>query len=314
LASSARKVVLLTSVDAPEILWHKGSQWASEQLEADFSWSFQDSGFEVQMIRQASAWQLYQSLHDPNVVAVYWVSHAGRDIPLKEAIGFGAAIPTHDGLDVKSLFQSVGPQLKFLAVIGCSAQSIIDGFKNNGAYTNNPRLKIVSFDRPIQSNQGLTYAMNESIETIADFGKSDYGPGDNEFHGDEWKYNRLPKIVAGYAAQAKDSNSEREPAPYSSNSFTISRTNHSNQAMNEIILTEQGKFLGILPPLAPQSSQTLTIEGRPKRIQIAAHKQNSARDFSGISIQTSDGHSYAPLSVKGHIIGADSQIWVKYSE
>lgn len=309
-SSPSQKVVLFTSFDAPQILWHSDSQWMAERLESEFSTSFQNSGFEVEMIRQASGWQLHQALHDPATVGVFWVSHAGKDTPISGAMRFGAAIPTHDGFDIKSVFQSVGPQLKFLAVIGCSAQAIIDQARRSGAYSNNPRLKIVSFDHPIEARDGLTYALNESVETIADFSHSDYGPGEGGSFSDDWKFHRAPRLVA-YPDWSVNADVNPDAIMREGRSYSLSITRTASQGVGELLILDRGKFLGILPPAHAGTRQSIVVDGSPARVQIIAHPKSAPADFSELHIRSSEGQEYAPLSVGEHIIGVDSQVWVR---
>src|SRR5690606_17770714 len=74
---------------------------------------------------------LYQVMTDPSVDVLFWVSHAGfTTLGGKQYQGLGAqnVIIDSRGDNVAPLFQLVNPNLKFLGIIGCNTQKILDSY------------------------------------------------------------------------------------------------------------------------------------------------------------------------------------------
>lgn len=100
---------------------------------------------------------LYNTLKDPNVVALFWVSHAGfnESNPLQTS----KVIIDHQGRDIKNVFQAVGPNLKFLGLIGCRGELFLNEWKKNMWFSLNP--SIHTFGRKIKTDarRGLKKAL-----------------------------------------------------------------------------------------------------------------------------------------------------------
>jgi hypothetical protein len=69
----------------------------------------------------------------------------------------------HDGFDLKGAFQSIHPNLRVLAVIGCkSRESLMFELRAQGLYRKNPNLAVLGFDSKIDAQVGLQKAMRLS--------------------------------------------------------------------------------------------------------------------------------------------------------
>ena len=152
----ADKIVLLSSL--------RVSSGELAELEGDFKDTFSSTGFDLQIIRNAHASNLKNTLSDPEVVGVFWISHAAGNQLLVKGFEAGDIILDEDGDDVKNVFTQVGPSLKYLGMIGCQAKSIMNGFKKNGYFPNN--LFITSFKDDVEVHDGLSQALDDASQVL----------------------------------------------------------------------------------------------------------------------------------------------------
>jgi len=161
LSHAKNKIVLLTSLtpetNRPPL---RSSKWnINEKLEERFfkEISKQNIEADLKIIHFADMGSLYETLKDPEVVALFWVSHAGfnENNPLNTS----KVIIDHEGRDVKNVFQAVGPNLKFLGLIGCRGELFLDEWKENKWFSHNS--SIHTFGRKVRTDarRGLKKAL-----------------------------------------------------------------------------------------------------------------------------------------------------------
>lgn len=153
--ASAGEVVLLTSL--------KLSGRNIRHLEKKFQKAFQNSGHELVIHHKADPKTLYQIMTSENTEAVLWVSHAAGEHDLKPGFKAEDIILDHWGNDVKNFFTLVPKNLKFLGLVGCQAQKIVDGFRTRGNYDAYPDLEIMSFDKKVR----LYSAFDKTLKAAA---------------------------------------------------------------------------------------------------------------------------------------------------
>ncbi len=317
-ASELGKVVLLTSIQSPKGLFHSDSYWAENEVEKIFDQAFSKSGYQIEMIRHANAWHLFQALHDPETVGVFWLSHAAAPQKLGSILSISDAIVSYDGFDVKTLFQDVGPSVRFLAVIGCSDQQTLNRYREQGYYAQNPLLQIVSFEDKVQPSPALIYSLNQSIDSLGDFQKSDYGPDGRHPSGDpDWKHDSIPTIRTSAAKVRFSPPKFRTSSPQDLIVTWRVPSDADENALSELVMTSQGHFLSILPKPAPGEFQQVRISANStdmasiERVLVSAHPNGARADFRGLKIQSADRKTiYSPLSFQGKTLGTDSILFL----
>ncbi len=145
LASSfafAGEIALLTSL--------KLSGGNVRHLEKKFQKAFQNSGHELVIHHKVDPKTLYQIMTSENTEAIIWVSHAAGEQDLKPGFKAEDIILDNWGNDVKNFFTLIPKNLKFIGLVGCQAQKIVDGFRSRGNYDAHPDLEIMSFDKKVR--------------------------------------------------------------------------------------------------------------------------------------------------------------------
>ncbi|MCF8060648.1 MAG: hypothetical protein K9K67_15200 [Bacteriovoracaceae bacterium] len=164
----AQKVALLTSLDPetnrPPL---RLKSWdISEKLERIFKRSFKKikSKLSYEIVHLADANALYRTLKDPEVSALIWVGHAG----FSEGDGLGQtrSIVDFKGRDLKAIFQAVGPQLKYLALVGCRGERFLNEWQEKGYFSHVPNLKTFGREVRTDARVGLKKAMKDLRELL----------------------------------------------------------------------------------------------------------------------------------------------------
>jgi hypothetical protein len=159
------QVELLTSLETPAGWSRAGASSLPEALEQDFRQGFANAGLKLVVKHSASAADLHDALMDHHNLAVYWVSHAGSDQSESAGLEIDGIVADINGADVKDVFQQIQPGLRYLAIVGCSAKTIIDGFKTNGDYALNTGLTIDDFAQPVDAETGLKQSIAQFMNT-----------------------------------------------------------------------------------------------------------------------------------------------------
>lgn len=170
--AQAARVVLLSSIHTPKIWFHSKNWEIEDSLEKIFKNRFKDSGLEIVIKEKVDQNILWEELNNPENIALFWLSHSTNESIIASGINSDAAIVDYYGRDVKSLFTKIHPNLRFLGLVGCSAEGIISTFKEKGFYKNNPHLSIHSFSKKIEAKKGLRKAIEKSALSLGSFEKS----------------------------------------------------------------------------------------------------------------------------------------------
>lgn len=112
----------------------------------------------------STAEDLYETLNDEHVKAIIWVGHAG----FHEGQGLSETktIIDYKGRDLKNLFQAVGPNLRYLALVGCRGKLFLDDWNQEGWFKNTPHLKTFGREVRTDARKGLRLAMEELNEKL----------------------------------------------------------------------------------------------------------------------------------------------------
>jgi hypothetical protein len=174
-AAPTQKVVLLSSLNTayihvPFYLFFMRHYFRTyeRKLAARFRGFFAPSGYEVEVRLSATQADLWQALHDPRNVGVFWVSHAAGAVQETPGLASNGEIADLDGFDVTPAFQQLHPNLRFLGVVGCqSAGAIHEMLAAHHAFDVNPWVKVEAFDYKVDAKRGLSQMMWKSDEVLS---------------------------------------------------------------------------------------------------------------------------------------------------
>lgn len=204
----AARIVLLSSLDTPKIWYHSKDWEIEESLEKIFDKRLKNTKAEIIKIEKASAIDLWTELHNPDNLAVFWLSHAKDETSVATGIASEAAIVDYYGVDVKEVIQTIHPNIFYFGLIGCNAESIIKKNSEAGMYSDNPNLKIHSFNKKIDARKGL----RKSIDTMADhLGKL------------EKKFLKSPKVILSNSTLDKFKNNQICEKKFPAHKITVQR-------------------------------------------------------------------------------------------
>lgn len=232
----------MTSLATPKIWYHKKSWDVNKTLERRFKKSFKESGYKIKIIHEASASDLSRELQNPNNKGLFWVSHSNQ----AQEIGSGLEVPdlvyTINGVDVKNLFQKIHPSMKYLALIGCRGESLLNKFKQEGFYKDNLDLQIFAFRKKVDPRAGLRKALKASLGHLGSKGKF------------KLRNFRLPNINA--------SSQQLDTKPHQcleQNFLSLAVTRTADSSLGAASLTFDGKFVAFFPE-TESSEQIQTVQ------------------------------------------------------
>ncbi len=155
--SATQKIALLTALETDLRI-------DLAQLEKIGKDSFGSYNYEFDIIHRASIYDLWQTLHSHQTIAVFWLSHAGcTEVPVPK-FARQVAMPDINHFDATDILQEIHPNIRFLAIIACNSVEVIK--KARTAYELNQDLVIKSFDEKISPAEGLTEAMQSAHSVI----------------------------------------------------------------------------------------------------------------------------------------------------
>lgn len=168
-AGTKPKIAFLTSIDPKDgKLFFQGKSYNNNQkFEKEFRKHFNDADVDISVTHFASIEDIWSALHDKSTSAVFFLSHSSSGQSKSAgALVSPSLIADFDGNDLKNAFQKVHNNLKYLAVIGCESEAIIDQFRKYETYSNAPDLVIKTFNDKIRPIKGLRDAIKDSREHI----------------------------------------------------------------------------------------------------------------------------------------------------
>lgn len=135
-------------------------------IASKFKKTLSHSGLNIVIHHKVSPELLHRTITDSETEILIWISHAGAENHGGNGLGTKGMILDYYGNDVKNFFTSPTKNLKFLGIVGCSARSIIDGFKARGNFLNRPDLEIKSYEEKVQLYTGFHETLKESLKHI----------------------------------------------------------------------------------------------------------------------------------------------------
>lgn len=154
----AGNAVLLTSLELTKL--------NKLYLDSKFKQAFHGSGLNIVIQHDTSPKRLMEVLQDTETELLIWVSHAGEERSQSNGLSSKGVIIDHHGNDVKKFFSQPMKRLKFLGLVGCSAKTIIDGFRARGVYDQFTDLEIKSYDKPVRLYAAFEETLAASLEHL----------------------------------------------------------------------------------------------------------------------------------------------------
>lgn len=136
-------------------------------LENTFNKALKDSGLKLVIHHNVDPKTLYQVMTSEETEAVVWVSHAAKEKEQVPGRTAEAIIMDVHGNDVKNFFTTIPKNLRFLGIVGCQSQSIIDGFRARGNYDQSPDLEIMSFAKKVAMQSGFKKTLQQAKLSLA---------------------------------------------------------------------------------------------------------------------------------------------------
>jgi hypothetical protein len=180
--ASEKTVTLLVSLD-PEYyphgiaaLLHDYSK-VPAKLESQFRDGFKDTSYKVRVVQNASVYDLYEALHSPDSVGVFWVSHEAPVSWSKDpALSVSPPLTDVNRADVKAAFREINPAIHWVSLVACDSDLILNWLKNEQAQDpvlTNEAVQMQGFDHAIDVTQGLGQAINQGKAALSAAAHSD---------------------------------------------------------------------------------------------------------------------------------------------
>lgn len=192
-----------------------------------------DTEVTTKVIHGADQEDLYNALTDQKIDAVFWVSHASF---ISSNSSSSSMSPQSMILDINSdnvapIFQVIHPNMKFIGIIGCNTQSILDEYLDEDqedSISKDSNLRYISKRRSI-AQFALSRALRKFKKAI--------------------KYNLLP--------------TEKNKESTSGFDIEVKRTMQSHIPHNEIRsirVLSQGRVVGLIPKILPGESEIIKLK------------------------------------------------------
>jgi hypothetical protein len=150
-ASASQKAYLFIAIPSYELnshnswYFHRSGESRLDELVRIFESRMKPLGFETEIVIDAQAHQLRFALTNATTAAVFWIGHA---ISSNTSTGMNiqSVVLDSNAVNVANLFQDVHPNIRWVGIVGCYMQGMIDRNKLQGRYKNNPILRIDAVD------------------------------------------------------------------------------------------------------------------------------------------------------------------------
>jgi hypothetical protein len=199
-----KTVVLLVSLDPrgnPKGLAgliHNYSKYPAK-LSQTFNKMFGDSGFDIQVVQNATRYDLFQALHSASNVGVFWVSHimpvTGKSNSIVE---ISAPLLDYQLSDVKPLFEEMNPNIRWVSLVACDSDLVINWLKGKSPNISQTEMaEMEGFDTPIDANRGLKKEIGLSLPVLEKTLPNDTIKTCPEIQGYPIKFHRELKAAEG---------------------------------------------------------------------------------------------------------------------
>lgn len=160
--ADTKKIVLITSLMETPTIKRSKNKKLEAYLEKKFRQKFKDQGFDITVKHLANPSILWDALNDKSIIGIFWVSHSRKEKAISSNLIDPGQIVDAYGNDVKNFFRVTTSHLRFLSIIGCEAEMIIEKFKDDGHYNFRPLLNFKMFSKKIEAKKGFKDALTAS--------------------------------------------------------------------------------------------------------------------------------------------------------
>lgn len=323
-AGAAPRVVLLSTVER------------SPDLAQIFRARFGDSGYELVQLARARAPEIWREAQDPRNVALFFVGHAANS---RTATGgqSEATITDADDNNVADILLHPHADMKFVGLVACYGQKIVDQYRSQGALPASTRFfsfhsVIDPLDRWLELSftHGLTRAIDDSVAVLA--APTSYGalypysdpcsPHDESVPGGNASGDRQSACRARLLARRKIRMptdgvlaSEDSPPAIESARTLLRRTTLADAPGLKV--SQDGRALMVLPPLQAGDTQEARIPfSRPEHpllIQSLKDERFSRATLHGQTITITEigaAGAWEPLRGRsGRVLGEASRVF-----
>jgi hypothetical protein len=242
------QVTLLVSLD-PDFyptglpaLFHDYSKYP-EKIEKTFREAFQNSGYDVRVIQNATRFDLYETLtNSPQTIGVFWVSHeAPVSWSKTPGIQINPLLVDQIRADVKPLFEHINPNVRWVSLVACDSDDVIQWLGGQNAPSPSPSpsedpTELQGFNQEVDANEGLKQAIQQSLPVLHEAS--------------------TPQAIA-----RDESSCESSRGMLVHVSRQMSAIGASAEVLFPAVTIEQnGEILGALPQIRLQPGQTLSRE------------------------------------------------------
>ena len=112
-----------------------------DQLTAIFKRRMEPLGLDVNIVTGAEFSDLRGAMKDPTTAALFWLGHGSATVNMGGLSAQGVLLDSK-GVNVADLFREVHPNVRWVGIVGCHAEGIIQQYRKKKHYRFNPVLKI----------------------------------------------------------------------------------------------------------------------------------------------------------------------------
>ena len=146
--------------------FRKRGETGSEEIVRIFESRMQSLGFRTRVIYEATADELSAAVTAPTAQAVFWLGHSQQQAT-RDGLGVAPLIIDYAGNNVAALVQKIHPHIRWVGIVGCYSQPIVEEFKSQGAYTRNPLLMIHGADNREIAQKGLANSASQAVLALS---------------------------------------------------------------------------------------------------------------------------------------------------
>lgn len=159
------KVVLLTSLD-PELNRPplRTKNWNINKKLQEIFLDKIETNEEIEIIHLADQASLYEKLNDPTVSALFWVSHSSNTKDSTDTALSTASVLDYQFRDVLPLFQKIPSHIKYLAMVGCRSELIINELKKRNLFDVTIETQLFLEEKKVDARKSLKRAIGEFNE------------------------------------------------------------------------------------------------------------------------------------------------------
>jgi hypothetical protein len=144
------KAVLIIAVKMES---NRASEQYFDNLEQNFLNKFKNSGFNTEVIRNATVEQIHNELMNPDNTAIYLVAHSATNY-ISSGLSSAAVIDSNNN-KLNETLKSTSNRLKFFALIGCESKLLLETYRKK--YYNST-LQVFGFTTVVEARDSVFFS------------------------------------------------------------------------------------------------------------------------------------------------------------